>query len=268
MRRAVIAAMAVVVPLAAPAGAQTRDDRAAAKSVVAARGDAIVTVMGTLKARMTQAGRDKAGPDQAVHASAAVLTSSGLTVLALSAIDPGTLIAKNPTLARAKMSIMTELVDVKMRLANGTELPARIVLRDSDLDLLFVKPDPAPGEPMTALDGASARLTVLDPVVIVQRFGELTGWKAAAALGTVEVVVDKPRTFYLIAMTTTGNGIGASIFDIKGQFAGLVTLRSAGDAKNNALTGMKGDALQTLGMVPVVIPAADILDIAKQALGK
>jgi hypothetical protein len=31
---------------------------------------------------------------------------------------------------------------------------------------------------------------------------------------------------------------------------------------------MKGDALQTLGMVPVVIPAADILDIAKQAIGK
>jgi hypothetical protein len=268
MKWALFAPLAVLIPVAATAGAQTRDDRAAAKSVVAARGDAIVTVMGTLKARMTQAGRDKAGPDQAVHASAAVLTSSGLTVLALSAIDPGNLLTKNPTLARAKMNITTELVDLKLRLANGTELPARIALRDSDLDLLFVIPETAPGEPMTALDGASARLSALDPVVIVQRFGELTGWKVAAALGTVEVVVDKPRTFYMIAMTTTGNGIGASIFDIKGQFAGLVTLRSAGDSRNNALTGMKGDALQTLGMVPVVIPAADILDIAKQAIGK
>jgi S1-C subfamily serine protease len=225
-------------------------------------------VIGTLKARMNQNGRDNQGPDQAVQVSATVLDPSGLAVMALSGIDPGNIIAKNPNLTQAKVSLTTELVDLKMRLADGTEVPARTVLRDSDLDLLFVKPATPPGTPMVAVDSVAGRLTAMDPVVIVQRFGEATGWKAAAALGTVEVVVEKPRTFYMVAMTTTGNGVGASIFDMKGQFAGVLTLRATGDSKHNALTGMKGDALQVLGMVPVVIPAADIREVARQAAGK
>lgn len=263
MRRVRLAVLMMTIAWAAPAAAQTVDERAAARSVLSARTDAIVTVMATLQGRMSSGGQDKAMPDQAVQASATVLDGTGLTVLALSALDPGNIIGKNPQFAQMKMSMTTEVVDLKMRLADGTEVPARVVLRDSDLDLLFVRPEAAPKAPMTALDASSATLAVMDPVVLVQRLGEFTGWKTSAALGTVEVVVDRPRTFYLV--TATGTRVGASVFDLKGQFAGVVTLRSAGDPQKNALTGLQGDALQTLGMIPAVIPAADIREVAKQA---
>lgn len=258
------AVVMMLVTAAAPAGAQTPEDRAAARDIVAKRGDAIVRVMGTLKGRMSAGGRDNPMPDQAVQASGTVLDAAGLTVVALSAIDPGNIISKNPSFAAQKMTMTTELVDVKIRLADGKEVPASIVLRDSDLDLLFVKPTAAPPAPMAAIDSSAGALAALDPVVIVQRFGEVTGWKTAAALGTVEVVIDKPRTFYQVAMVTTGNGIGAAVFDMKGQFAGIVTLRATEDSKANALTGLNGDALRTLGMIPSVLPAADIREVAKQ----
>jgi len=263
-----VAAVMVLGSLAPPAGAQTTDDRAAARDIVAKRGDAIVRVMGTLKVRMSSGGRDNPMPDQAVHASATVIDPTGLTVVALSAVDPGNIISKNPNFAAQKMTMTTELVDLKLRLADGKEVPARIVLRDSDLDLLFVRPTTAPAAAMPAIDSAAGPLAAMDPVVIVQRFGAVTGWKTAAALGTVEVVVDKPRTFYLIAMVTTGSGIGATVFDMKGQFAGLVTLRATDESKGNALTGLSGDALRTLGMIASVLPASDIREVAKQAAGK
>ena len=63
----------------------------------------------------------------------------------------------------------------------------------------------------------------------------------------------------------TSGALGASIFDTKGQFAGVVTLRPSSDSRHNALNGMQGGMLQALGMVPVVLPAADIREVAKQA---
>jgi S1-C subfamily serine protease len=264
MKLAVLVTMVTLGSFAAPAAAQTTDERAAARELVAKRGDAIVRVMGTLKARMSAGGRDNEMPDQAVEASATVIDGTGLTVLAMSSIEPGNIIGKNPQFIAKKLTMTTELVDLKLRLADGKEVPATIVLRDSDLDLLFVKPASAPASPMPAIDSAAGPLAAMDSVVIVQRFGEVTGWKTASALGTVEVVIDKPRRFYQVAVVTTGNAIGAAVFDTKGQFAGIVTLRATDEAKGNALTGLSGDGLRALGMIPSVLPASDIREVAKQ----
>ena len=258
---AAIAALAV----ATTAAGQSVEERQAARDVASRHGDAVITVMGTLKARMSRAGRDQPAPDQAVQASATVLDAQGFTVVALSAIDPGTLLGKNPAFAAAKVSIETELTDVKLRLADATELPAKIVLRDSDLDLMFVRPVAAPAKPLKCVDSASPVFNVVDPVIAVQRLQELTGWGTATAVGSIEAVVDKPRRFYLIALPMTSGALGASIFDTKGQFAGVVTLRPSSDSRHNALNGMQGGMLQALGMVPVVLPAADIREVAKQA---
>ena len=259
------AALAAALSVTTIAAAQTSEERQAARDVASRHGNAVITVMGTLKARMSRAGRDQPAPDQAVQASATVLDPQGLTVVALSAIDPGSLLGKNPAFAAAKVSIETELTDVKLRLADATELPAKIVLRDSDLDLMFIRPVSAPARPLACVDSASPMFNVVDPVVAVQRLQELAGWGTSTAIGSIEAVVEKPRRFYLVALPTTSGALGASIFDVKGQFAGLVTLRPSADSRHNALNGMQGGMLQALGMVPVVLPAADIREIAKQA---
>jgi hypothetical protein len=260
--------VSAVVLMANVSFAQPAEERGAAREVLNRRSEAIVTVMGTLKARMSQAGRDRPAPDQAVQASATVLDATGLTVLALSSIDPGTLMARNPAFSAAQMKLETELTELKLRLGDGSEIPARIALRDSDLDLLFIRPVTTPEKPMTAVDTSSPVFNPVDPVILVQRLGEVAAWKASAGIGTIEVVVDKPRRFYLFGTTAAANGLGSTIFDLKGQFAGIVTLRQSSDARHNALNGMQGGMLQTLGMVAAIIPAADIRDVAKQATAR
>ena len=261
----------VLLALVTPAGtvrAQSPEERTAARDVIARRSDTMVTVLATLKARMSQAGRDRPSPDQAVQASATVIESNGLSVLALSSIDPGNLMAKNPAFAATQMKFETELSDVKMRLVDGTEVPAKIVLRDSDLDLLFVRPVAAPDKPMPSADAIAPAFNVLDPVVLLQRLGEVASWKTSAGIATIDVVVEKPRRFYLLSTTATSNGLGGAVFDLKGQFGGIVTLRQSSDARHNALNGMQGGLLQTLGMVAAIVPAADVREIAKQAAVK
>ena len=264
-QRTWMALVAALVAVPALPAAQSTDDRAAARDVVTRRGDAVITVLGTLKARMSQAGRDRPAPDQAVQASATVLDGTGLTVVALSTVDPGSILARNPAFAAAKMNLETELTEVKMRLADGAEVPAKIVLRDSDLDLLFLRPAAAPDKPLPSVDTSSPPFNVVDAIVLVRRTQEIAGWKPAASLAAIEVAVEKPRRFYLLATSATAGGLGSSVFDLKGQFGGIVGLRASQDARHNALNGMIGGMLQTLGMVPVVIPAADIREVAKQA---
>jgi hypothetical protein len=265
VKRAVAATMAAVMTVSSVASAQSADERTAMREVLARRSDAVVTVLATLKARMSQAGRDRPAPDQAVQASAIVLDGTGLTVMALSTIDPGNLMAKNPAIVAARMSLDTELSDVKMRLADGGEVPAKIVLRDSDLDLLFVRPATPPEKPLAAVDLGTPTFAAIDPVVMLRRLAEAANWKAAAGFGVIQVVVEKPRRFYMLETAAPSNGLGAAVFNLKGEFGGIVVLRQGDDARHNALNGMQGGLLQTLGMVAAVIPAADIREIARQA---
>jgi hypothetical protein len=74
----------------------------------------------------------------------------------------------------------------------------------------------------------------------------VANWQPVASFGTVQAVVEKPRTFYVL----TGGTIGAPVFDTQGRFVGVV-LRLRNDAAGNA--------------PPIVLPATDIRDVARQA---
>ncbi|HUL75612.1 MAG TPA: serine protease [Vicinamibacterales bacterium] len=250
---AALALGAVVAAWSIGARAQTTDERASARDVVKKRGDAVVMVLATIKLRINIGGREQS-TDQATQANATVLDGTGLTVLSLSSLQPDDVMTR--TLSQrvpsgTKVDVTSELSDMRMHLADGREIAAKLVLRDEDLDLAFVRPTEAPATPMTSVDSAVASPGILDPVMLVQRTSEATGWQTAASLGNVQLVIDKPRTYYQIAMPTTGgNGLGSPVFDLAGHFVGVVVLRN---------TGSRGSAS------PGVLPGSDIRDIAKQA---
>jgi len=66
--------------------------------------------------------------------------ATGLTVISLGEIDPRSAagLAAQPNLRMEE----PDFKEVKLRLADGTEIPARIVMKDADLDLAFVAPLP------------------------------------------------------------------------------------------------------------------------------
>ena len=144
--------------------------------------------------------------------------------------------------------------DVKLRLSDGKELPARIVLRDEDLDLAFLRPTTKPEKPLVAINLADeGKPALLDPVVVLTRLGRVGGWAPAASLQTIGAIIEKPRTFYVVETGSAG-GMGTPAFTPSGKVVGLLTMRSIQSGRSGMFAMMSGsEGLAVAG----ILPAAD-----------
>jgi len=202
-----------------------------------------------------------------------MIDSSGLTVVSLTTTDPGN--AMKEAYARAmaarggdpsQLKFDSEVSDVKIVLADGTEIAADIVLRDKDLDLAYLRPSDKPAKPLSFVDLArDAKPQVLDEVVVVNRLTKTANRVPAISIGRIEALVDKPRTFYVLGEATWGYSLGAPVFSLDGKLIGILFLRSA-KAQVDQISGFMFSSLNQWGMMPIVLPASDIVDGAKQAL--
>ena len=246
-RRLAVALAAALVCLANQANAQTPEERAGARDLMAKHGDAVIFVLGTTKVRINQGGKEVQNQDQRM---VTLLDGSGLGVMSLTALDPSELLTATLSRGRAAgaaVNVTTEPAELRYRLGDGREVPVRVVLRDKDLDLAFLRPVEKPATPMNAIDNAAVKPSAVDPVVVLQRLPEVASWQPTALFYSVQAVVEKPRTFYIL----TGGVVGSPVFDTRGRFIGIILrLKSESDAANAP---------------PVVLPANDIREVAKQA---
>jgi hypothetical protein len=243
----------MVASMALAGRAQSNDERTASREVIRKRSDAVIMVLATIKLHINQGGREQP-IDQATQANATVLDGSGLAVMSLSTLQPDsaierTLSARVPN--GTKVEVTSEATDIRMRLGER-EVPAKMVLKDEDLDLAFIKPIDALPAPTAFVDATSSRPNLLDSLLVLQRTSETTGWQTAAAFGQVQMIIDKPRTYYLVSFPSVGGsgGLGSPMFDTAGHFVGVIVIRT---------TGQRGSGS------PGVLPADDIREAAKQA---
>jgi hypothetical protein len=209
--------------------------------------------------------------EQKVDALGTVIHESGLTVLSYSMLDPTAML--NAMMAGAggmageeKIEFKSELSGVKIRFADGTEMPAKLILKDDDLDLAFVMPTEK-GKKLSHLDlgakrsGDAAKVKALDPVIGIWRLSQALDRQAAVTIGRVAAVVGKPRTFYVCsgietvgtpAFTADGTPLGILVYRKQGADVSLRSMMSGGDGR----------------MPTVVVPAADVMEVAQQALNK
>ena len=263
---AVLAAVAMLVLAPAGAAGGLQDDRAAARDLVKRWQAAIVNVRVVLKMRVSVGGREMQSMDESVETVGTVIDPRGLTVLSLGSLNPGSMMNKimgSGGNGQDRMEFGSEPTDVKLRLPDGRELGARIVLRDEDLDLAFLRPTSKPDKPLVAINLADeGRPSLLDPVVILSRLGRVGGWAPAASLQTIGAIIEKPRTFYVIETGGTG-GMGTPAFTTSGKVVGLLTMRSIQAGRPGMFSMMGGT--EALGLLPVILPAADVREIAQQA---
>jgi len=215
----------------------------------------VVTVQEVLKmsasgsSRSTESKQDLTGT---------VVDPSGLTVLALSACDPGEMYQRMVGEDYSRR-VETEITDLKILLDDGSEVPAEIVLRDKDLDLAFIRPKIKLPAPMTAVDlSKSSPVQVLDEVVTLNRLNSAAGRAYAASVERITAVIQKPRTFYIPDSTMTSTTLGSPAFALDGNVVGLFVMRSVSN-KGNSSRGYRDN------MTSIILPADDILKAAKQA---
>ena len=270
LRRSIVSlSVALVLLWAGHVPVQAADTAAVAKELVKKYADSVVSVTGTMKMTMSMQGLNMPARETKFETTGVIIDPSGLTVLANSSIDSDDILNSitqgipGGDGDAAKMKIKTEFSALKLRLSDGTETPVKIVLTDKDLDLAFVMPDSgSAGSKTTAAkypalkfdSGATADL--LDEVIFMDRLPKNLGRQPSVQLGRISAVVSKPRTFYTVADTA---GMGTPVFTADGRVLGIQVIRKDPAGSNaNAEPSMQ----------PVIVPAGDVAEIAKQALTK
>jgi S1-C subfamily serine protease len=217
---------------------------------------AIVTVQAVLKTTYSGGGRSSNPSEVKQDLTGTVIDPSGLTVLALSAVDPAELYRR---MSDEFKTVDTQINDLKILLDDGTEVPSEIVLRDKDLDLAFIRPKTKPSAPMEAVDlSKSSTVEMLEPVVTLNRLNRAAGRAYSASVERIDAVIQKPRTFYIPDTTQSTTSLGSPAFALNGNIVGIFVMRavSGGDTSGRNVRE---------NMTAILIPAEDILKGAKQA---
>ena len=245
------------------------DDLAeAGRRIMKAHEGAVVTLQLVISQEMSMGGRQAGREEEKSEVTGTVIDPSGLVVASLVTTDPGDLMANLMGAASGMpegMQFQTTVKDAKVRLADGRELPCRVVLRDKDLDLIFFRLAQKPDAPLPAvsLDGGGVA-QALDEVVVVNRMGHVAGRSVAGAVSRISALVEKPRRYYAIGQDTGMAGLGSPVFTADGKFLGMMALRSVPAQGRPGMSAMLGGGL-SLGLLPIVVPADQIAEAASQA---
>ncbi|MFI5001143.1 MAG: serine protease [Reyranellales bacterium] len=265
-------AAALAVSLWAGAASVRADDAAVqetGRKVLAASSKAVVSVTVTIKLSMTgeMAGMARLNEQEKKNEiSATLIDPSGLAVCSLTALDPTSAMGNlkvNVGGQQQSFRIKADISEAKYRLPDGTEVAARVVLKDEDLDLAFLAPEkplePADQAKITTLNLADStkELQLLEPVIFVSRLGKHVGYESAVSLGRVSARLTKPRTEYI-----AGGSPGQPAFTKEGKLLGIVLTHRRGEQDIDVAGGMAGLQRE---MTAVIIPAADIVEAANQA---
>jgi hypothetical protein len=226
----------------------------------------VVTVQIVVKSRFSMGGMGGQSNESRQDVTGTVVDPSGLTVLSLSATDPGQMVQSmmaGMSDDESKFKMDTEISDIKILLEDGTEVPAEIVLRDKDKDLAFIRPKNKLGSPLTALDlSQSAKAEVLEQVIALNRLGNAAGRAYAASVERISAVVERPRLFYVPETSMTTTTLGAPAFTLDGKVLGLFVMRSMKGSGGGGGFGMFN--MQAQNMAGIIVPADDILRAVKQ----
>jgi hypothetical protein len=229
----------------------------AARDIMKANQDAIVWVTAVVK---THYGGEGYENEQKSEILGTVISESGLTVVSCARLDStesfseyGDSLGNN---GDRRYTSRSDLSDIKIVLADATEIPAKLVLKDSDLDLAFVVPDDstnavAPRKFAHVTLEKATKVSIADDIVCLIRLDRSLDKQPAVSMARVVSIVRKPRMFYV---GSTGLMIGAPVFTMEGKVLGISVMR-----------GGRGHRSYYMYM-PVILPAEDVMEIAEQAL--
>ena len=241
--------------LSAPVGlhALPESEAKAGRDLVARCANSIMGVEMVVTLKMTMGDRAMPPREIKIDVNGTVLNAAGLTVTSLAAIDPRSQFeAMRSTMgpAGARMEVSeSDFKEVKLRLADGSEVPARVVLKDGDLDLAFIAPEPDPSadkhEFMPVKLAEPADGTVLSTYFIIARVSKALQRVPVVRPTLIVGIVEKPRRLYLM----TDQQLGCPVFDLQGRVLGI-SVHHLSSGRSNGI---------------VVLPAADVAEIAQQA---
>ena len=243
------------------------ENAAFAQRLAVAHQNAIVSVTGTLKVTTTVKGLGASQQNETpVKAAATVVDDSGLVVTCSLLLDPIGSVMRGPLHVQHgeqsfEIEMKTHLEGLRILLADKTEVPARVVLKDEDLGLVVLAAEPKAGVkaplfsalPLTGETSA----TLFAPLYVLGRTGESFQRVPYVARGIAVNRLEKPRLKWVFMAQTMP--LGLPVFAADGRWVGL----GAVDFRPPDME--HPESMEKFRPLPIVLPATDIRDLVERA---
>jgi hypothetical protein len=244
---------------AAPEGRAMSDTEAVAGRLIYRKyADAVVVVKLSMFLTVAMGERVMPPHENKVDINGTMIEPSGLTVTSLSMIDPHLVFdALRSQMGSGGMNMelkTTELKAVRLQLADGREVPAKVVWKDAahDLALLVPESDTAARQhsfTWVNLNEAPEAAMLLGNYYHLSRLNEAMQRAPMLRPSTITGIIERPRRLFLISTDWFSDALGCPVFDSQGRVLGIC-LRYMVDGT------IKGT---------VVVPAADLVEMIGQA---
>lgn len=230
----------------AASAADANDVTAAAKAVFGKHAASIVTIKVVTSVKVTYQGREMPSRESESEVLGSVLNETGLIVASNTAADPTATRASR----RPGLKVDAELKATKLIQKDGTELTLKIVLRDKDLDLMFLRPEQKLALPHLGVKQKGPELAIAERIIMLSRLEAVGDRQPSVLLGSVQAVIDKPRRFYVTSLGNSMRSLGCPVFTTGGELVGIVTIRMNRGGR--------------VGMLPSILPIEDVLEGIEQ----
>lgn len=153
--------------------------------------------------------------------------------------------------------------EIKVYVGDDTEgLDAKLIARDSELDLAWVKISDLKGAALSSIDlGAGITPALGDEMVGIGRLSKYFDRAPILTFCRVAAFVKKPRS---LVLPSDMNDLGIPVFTGAGQLVGITIIQLPEVDEDND-EGMRSQ-LRGLGASMVILPAADVATATKHAL--
>ena len=223
------------------------------RNLLANHANCVTWVSATVRLEISAGGRSMPPQEQKLEALGTIIAEDGLTVLSLSRVDPTAALLSRMRTPGASVNV--NYTEVLILMQDGTEVPARLVLKDSDLDLAFVLPIKQKKDNEEFKDVVFSHVPrsqkvksklpqALDEVVSLGKLGRNLYRQSTLRKGWVNAVIEKPRKYFVIENTSPGT----PVFDRDGGWLGIVVYKMDRGRPTSLVT----------------LPADDIEEIAEQ----
>lgn len=257
---ALLAALLLALP--APAADLALAGRTKAEQV---RG-AVITIRIVLKLKIGFAGQAQ-DQEQKMEVAGVVIDPTGLTVASAASIDPSGALRKISGGQQGRMKVESEVKETTLLLEDGTEVEADVVLKDTDLDLAFLKPHEGGRRfRAVALRPRAATVPLLTPIFVVTRLGKLTSRALAVATGEIRASVRGPAPYY-VTDAETATFVGSVAFTADGVPLGIFVNRfsTSPDGRGGGMFDGAFGRSSSEVVLPILRPVDKVLELAAQA---
>lgn len=262
--------MRILVPLLLVLGTLAAAEPAQIRAVAAAAGPSVVTIRVVTTMKIAIMGQNRT-VDHESETVGVIVDADGSTAVGLMELDPSSMfkamLGGNPML---KMD--GELKESSLRLADGTEVPMDLAVKDPDLGLAILRPHDG-GKTFPALvPVAGARLQTGDRALLVSRAPRYVSSAIMVDEVLVNGTVGGPQPYALVRLA---QAMSAAVCDVDGHLVGLACAKEAPAPAAKTDAGMDPLMALTASLdaknrvpVPIVRPADAVAKLVAQARAK